>query len=74
LAQALADPASHCWLFSSSEAVGHLSRLAPSAHWQASRALVSHPRIAQAARDAGFGRVDLVEPGLEAVVRHLGAG
>ncbi len=73
LAQALADPAAHCWLFSSSEAVGHLLRLAPGADWAASWALASHPRIAQAARDAGFGRVDLVGPGADAVRRHLGA-
>lgn len=73
LAQALAQPAAHCWLFSSSEAVGHLVRLTPGADWTASWALASHPRIAQAARDAGFGRVDLVGPGADAVLRHLGA-
>jgi uroporphyrinogen-III synthase len=73
LAQALAEPAVHCWLFSSSEAVGHLLRLAPGASWVASWALASHPRIAQAARNAGFGRVDLVGPGTDAVLRHLGA-
>jgi uroporphyrinogen-III synthase len=74
LARALAEPAAHCWLFSSSEAVGHLLRLAPGAAWQASRALASHPRIAQTARDAGFGRVDLVAPGVDAVLRSLGLG
>ena len=72
LAQALAEPAAHCWLFSSSQAVGHLLRLAPGAEWAASWALASHPRIAQAARDAGFGRVDLVGPGADAVLQHLG--
>lgn len=71
---ALAQPGQHCWLFSSSEAVGHLQRLAPAAAWGASRALASHPRIAQAARDAGFGQVDLVPPGAAAVAQLLGEG
>jgi uroporphyrinogen-III synthase len=57
LAAAQADPAGHLWLFSSSEAVGHLRGLVPTADWSASAALASHPRIAQAARDAGFGCV-----------------
>ncbi len=72
LAQALVEPAAHRWLFSSSEAVGNLKRLAPGAHWASSWALASHPRIAQAALDAGFGHADLVGPGAEAVLRHLG--
>ncbi len=72
LAQALVAPAGHCWLFSSSEAIGHLLRLAPGTDWRAQRALASHPRIAQAARDAGFGRVELVPVGTEGVLGHLG--
>lgn len=60
LAAALADPQTNVWLLSSSEAVGHLRQLAPGADWSASRALASHPRIAQAARDAGFGDVQLL--------------
>jgi uroporphyrinogen-III synthase len=72
LAQALAAPADHCWLFSSSEAVGHLLRLAPGADWRAQQALASHPRIAQTAHEAGFGRVALVPAGTEGVLRHLG--
>ena len=61
LAQALADPAAHAWLFSSSQAVAHLGALAPHAGWGGACALVTHPRIAQAAREAGFGRVAEVE-------------
>ena len=57
LAQALAAPALHLWLFSSSEALGHLRGLAPAANWSRSRALASHPRIVQAARAVGFGQV-----------------
>jgi len=68
LQQALAAPQAHAWLFSSSEAVGHLKQLAPGADWSASRALASHPRIAQAARDAGFGDVQLLAaPSAQAV-------
>jgi uroporphyrinogen-III synthase len=57
LDQSLDQPAHHLWLFSSSEAVHNLEHLRPGAAWQASSAAASHPRIAQAARDAGFGRV-----------------
>jgi uroporphyrinogen-III synthase len=64
---ALAAPAAALWLFSSSEAVGHLRALAPAADWGAGSAIASHPRIAQAARDAGFGRVELAAPTPEAV-------
>lgn len=68
LQAALREPWRHLWLFSSSEAVGHLRALAPGADWSASRALASHPRIAQAAREAGFGPVhELAAPGAAAV-------
>jgi uroporphyrinogen-III synthase len=70
---ALAAPASHLWLFSSSEAVGHLRTLAPGADWAASTALASHPRIAEAARVLGFGRVDEVRPDFDAVRRAIEA-
>ena len=56
------DPAAWLWLFSSSEAVANLRALAPAADWSRSAAAASHPRIAQAARAAGFGRVDRVAP------------
>ncbi len=60
LAAALQRPAAHLWLFSSSEALGHLQQIAAGADWRASRALASHPRIAAVARAAGFGTVDMV--------------
>jgi uroporphyrinogen-III synthase len=72
LRAALAEPAAHCWLFSSSEAVGHLQRLVPAASWRTSHALASHPRIVQAARGAGFGQVDEVAPGVAALLDLLG--
>jgi uroporphyrinogen-III synthase len=74
LQAALADPEEVLWLFSSSEAIGHLPALAPpGADWSRSRALASHPRIAQAARDLGFGRVEAVSPAFDAVCAALRA-
>jgi uroporphyrinogen-III synthase len=67
LERALAAPQAHLWLFSSSEAVGNLCRLAPGADWAQARAAVSHPRIARAAREAGFGQVCAVAPSMAAV-------
>ena len=68
LATALVAPAAHRWLFSSSEAIDHLGALQPGADWSRSVAIASHPRIAQRARDAGFGRVIDCRPALAAVV------
>ena len=67
LAAAVAAPERHCWVFSSSEAIGHLRALAPGADWSGGHALASHPRIAQTAREAGFGDVQLVDPRPQAV-------
>ena len=74
LAQALRHPAAHVWLFSSSEAVARLGQIAPAAEWSASRALASHPRIADSARRLGFGRVDEVLPTPDAVATGLRNG
>jgi uroporphyrinogen-III synthase len=65
---ALAQPAEHLWLFSSSEAIAHLCAARPGAPWSAAHALATHPRIAQQARDCGFGVVHEARPSLEAVV------
>ena len=45
------------WLFSSSQAIGNLRQALPQADWSAARAIATHPRIAQRAREAGFGHV-----------------
>jgi len=71
LQAALARPQSHVWLFSSSEAVGHLPALVPQAHWSDAGALATHARIADAARRLGFGRVGLVQPAPDAVAAAL---
>lgn len=52
------------WLFSSSEAVAHLLTSLPGQDWRAARAVATHPRIAAAARQGGFGRVVESRPAL----------
>lgn len=59
------------WLFSSSEAISHLQALLPGAPWSAARALVTHPRIAAAARALGVGQVVTSRPVLPEVVQAL---
>lgn len=59
------------WLFSSSEALAHLQAVAPEHDWTGATALVTHPRIAAAARAAGFGRVTETRPALPDVLRTL---
>ena len=71
LAAALAEPQRWCWLFSSSQAAGHLRLLAPSADWTGSRALATHPRIADAARALGFADVQQLQPTPQAVLQAL---
>lgn len=70
LVQALADPVDHLWLFSSSQSIDHLLQLCPrgEAVWPRSRALATHPRIADRARAAGFGGVLKSAPDLQAIV------
>lgn len=70
-ADALAGATDGAWLFSSSEAIGHLRGLFPDQSWHAARAVTTHPRIAQAARDAGFGVVCESRPSLDAVAAVL---
>jgi len=50
------------WLFSSAEALGHLQHLVPNQDWSSARAVATHPRIAAAARAAGFGVVLQARP------------
>ena len=71
---ALAQQAAHdgsLWLMSSSEAVAHLAQALPGQRWGAARALATHPRIADAARKAGFGQVRECRPALEDVVASI---
>jgi uroporphyrinogen-III synthase len=52
------------WLFSSSEAVTNLCAVAAGQSWSQSRAVATHPRIAQAARAAGFAVVRESRPAM----------
>lgn len=76
LAEALAQPDSHLWLFSSSEAIDnlmlHLGRAAqPSPLPPGCRAMATHTRIASAAQRAGFSQVLQSRPGAAEVVASL---
>lgn len=70
-AAALAGATAGVWLFSSSEAIGHLRGLFPGQSWQAARAVATHPRISQAAREAGFGVVCESRPSVDSVTAVL---
>ena len=59
------------WLFSSSEAITNLRQCLPDVNWRAARALVTHPRIGDAARAAGFGAVHDTRPTLDAVAASI---
>lgn len=69
LAAALSRPQDFAWLFSSAEAVGHLQGQPLAGQ----RAIATHPRIADAARAAGFSPVVLARPAPEAVTQALKA-
>ena len=59
------------WLLSSSEAVAHLREAIPGQDWARAHALATHPRIAAAARAAGFGLVIECKPALGDVVASI---
>jgi uroporphyrinogen-III synthase len=58
------------WLFSASEAVANLRALA-AIDWRAASAVVTHERIGQAARAAGFGRVRVSRPDLPSLIASI---
>ncbi|MCX8522045.1 MAG: uroporphyrinogen-III synthase [Rhodoferax sp.] len=59
------------WLFSSSQALANLCAVLPTQSWQRARALTTHPRIAQAARQAGFASVNHTRPTLDALLASI---
>lgn len=67
-ASAYAQAARHAWLLSSSEAVAHLLTLQGELPVGAC-AIVTHPRVADAARLAGFSHVAMARPLPEAVAQ-----
>lgn len=60
-----------CWIFSSSEAVMHLRNRFDAALLARARALATHPRIVQAALNAGFHLVQPCRPTLADVLASL---
>jgi uroporphyrinogen-III synthase len=59
------------WLMSSTEAVANLKAWLPGQSWRGARALATHPRIATAAQEAGFGVVQESRPTLRDVVASI---
>lgn len=59
------------WLFSSSEAIANVVLACPGQSWQQARTVVTHPRIAQAARNAGFAVVCESRPELAALIASI---
>lgn len=59
------------WLFSSSECVQHLVQCNTAWSWSTHTALATHPRIAQHARHAGFGRVVETLPTVQDIVASI---
>lgn len=59
------------WLFSSAQALANLRRLLPAQDWSAARAVATHPRIAAAVRNAGFGVVCESRPVLAEMVASI---
>ena len=59
------------WLFSSSEAAGHLASVLPGQDWSRARALATHPRLGEAVRALGFGSVRASRPGWDDVLASI---
>jgi uroporphyrinogen-III synthase len=59
------------WLFSSSEAIANLVSVVPGQDWSQARAVATHPRIALAAKNAGFSVVCESRPTLPAVTASI---
>ncbi|MBS0454792.1 MAG: uroporphyrinogen-III synthase [Proteobacteria bacterium] len=59
------------WLFSSSQAIANLREELPAADWSAALAVATHPRIAQSASAAGFGRVQASLPELDTLIASI---
>ncbi len=59
------------WLFSSSEAIANLQAACPGQDWSRGKAVVTHSRIARAAREAGFSVVCESRPTLAALMASI---
>ncbi len=59
------------WLFSSSEAIRNLQQCCPGTQWDQALAVVTHARIGDAAREAGFVRLRESKPLLPALMASI---
>jgi uroporphyrinogen-III synthase len=59
------------WLFTSAQAVANLRVCLPHQSWAGARAVATHPRIAAAARAAGFGVVWESRPGISELLASI---
>jgi uroporphyrinogen-III synthase len=59
------------WLFTSAQAVANLRICLPHQGWAGARAMATHPRIAAAARAAGFGVVWESRPGISELLASI---
>ncbi len=59
------------WIFSSAEALGNLRTLLPKQDWSSARAVATHARIAETARQLGFGTVLQASPTLPSVLASV---
>lgn len=59
------------WMFSSSEAIANLVASCPDQDWRAANVVVTHPRIGEAARKAGFVRVCESRPSLASFLASI---
>lgn len=66
--------AGHVWLFSSSQAIDHLSQMPGVPDWGQAAAIATHPRIAERARQQGFGLVLTVRPTITDLLTALESG
>lgn len=69
VAQAASDGS--VWILSSAEGLSYLLDAAPGQGWEHAKALATHPRIAAAARQAGFGWVHETRPVLADLVASI---
>ncbi len=59
------------WLFTSAQSVANLRVCLPDQSWAVARAMATHPRIAAAARTAGFGVVWESRPGISELLASI---
>lgn len=71
LARSAAAAGGPLWVLSSAQALGHLLAALPGQRWGDARALATHPRIAHAARTAGFGVVFECRPAVADVAASI---